>query len=120
MTTHRTQRLNNEEFDNGYIEPEDRLILNIAIFIFMAIIGLTSLILYLSFPSPDVLHDSSLEAITSTGTNEAVDRQTLRQTLILRKMERKISELDEKLNTFCSIAKTLNMYSSVIMQKCDK
>ena len=120
MTAHRTETLHYEEFDNDYIEPEDRLILNIAIIIFMAIIGLISLILYLSFPSPDVLHDNSLEALTSIGTNEAVDRQTMRQTLMLRKMERKISELDEKLNTFCSIAKTLNMYSSVIMQKCDE
>lgn len=119
MNAHRTKRLDHEEFDNDYIEHEDRLILNIAIIIFMAIIGLTSLILYLSFPSPDdVLHDNSLEALTTT--NEAVDRQTLRQTLMLRKMERIIFELDEQLNTICSIAKTLNMYSSVIMQKCDK
>ena len=120
MTAHRTERLHYDEFNNDYIETEDRLILNIVIIIFMAIIGLTSLILYLSFPSPDILHDDSLEGLTSTGTNEAVDRQTLRQTLMLRKMERNISELDEKLNTFCSIAKTLNMYSSVIMQKCEK
>ena len=118
MTPHRTERLHFKELDNDYIENEDRLILNIAVIIFMAIIGFISLILYLSFPSSDVLHDNSLEALIST--NEAVDRQTLRQTLILIKMERKISELDGKLNTFCSIAKTLNMYSSVIMQKCDK
>ena len=118
MTPHRTERLHFKEFDNDYIEHEDRFILNIAIIIFMVIIGLVSLILYLSFPSSDVLHDNSLEALTST--NEAVDRQTLKQTLMLRKMERKISELDGKLNTFCSIAKKLNMYSSVIMQKCDK
>ena len=51
MTAHRTERLHYEEFDNAYIEPEDRLILNIVIFIFIAIIGLTSLILYLSFPN---------------------------------------------------------------------
>ena len=121
MAFNRTDRLQYEEIKNDYVEPEDRMILNFGIIIFMAIIGLISFILYLSFPSkPDVFHDESLEALTSTEQNVGDQLQTLRQTLTLRKMERKISELDEGLNTLCSIAKTLNMYSTVIKRKCHK
>ena len=121
MTLNRTDRLQYEEFKNDYVEPEDRLILNFGIIIFMAIIGLISFILYLSFPSkPDVFHDESPEALTSTGKNVGDHLQTLRQTLTLRKMELRISELDEELNTLCRIAKTLNMYNTVIKHKCNK
>ena len=85
----------------------------------MTIIGLISFIVYLSFPSKsDVFHDESLEALTSTGKNVGDQLQTLRQTLTLRKMKRTMSELDEQLNTLCGIAKTLNMYNTVIKHKC--
>ena len=120
MTFKRTDKLQYEEFRNDYVEPEDRLILNFGIITFMAIIGLISFILYLAFPSKpdvsDVFHDESLEALTGKNVGDLL--QTLRQTLTLRKMERRISELDEELNTLCRIAKTLNMYSTVIKHKC--
>ena len=123
MTSKRTVELEQEELKNGFVEPKDRFVFEISIIILMAIIGSISLIIYASFPPiPDVLDDKSLESLTNTGFI-GVDhrhslRQTMRQTLIMRKIEKDISDLDEKINSLCALAKTLNMFNSVIKNKC--
>jgi len=123
MTSNRTLELEQDELRNGFVEPEDRFVFEISIIIFMAIIGSISLIIYASFPPiPDVLDDKPLESLTNTDSN-GVDhrhslRQTMRQTLIMRKIEKDISDLDEKINSLCALAKTLNMLNSVIKNKC--
>ena len=119
MTGNRTERWKYEEFENDYVEPEDRVIINIGIITFLAIIGLISMIIYTSFPTvPEILLEKSRESLADA--DEVDHRETLRHALLLRILEKRISDLDEKLNTLCSIARTTNIYNTTIKHKCHK
>ena len=109
----RTERWEYDEFENDYIEHEDRVKFNIRIIIFMTIIGVISMIIYTSFSTvPEILLEKSRESLA--------DADELRHALLLRKLEKRISDLDEELNTRCSIARTMNIFNSAIKHKCHK
>ena len=115
----RTERWEYDEFKNDYIEHEDRVKFNIRIIIFMTIIGVISMIIYTSFSTvPEILLEKSRESLADA--DEVDHRPTLRHALLLRKLEKRIFDLDEELNTLCSIARTTNIYNTTIKHKCHK
>ena len=118
MTGNRTETREYEEFENDYIEPEDRVknLFNIGIIIFMAIIGVISMIIYISFP--EIHLEKSRES--PADVDEVDHRETLRHALLLRKLQKRISDLDEELNTLCSIARITNIYNTAIKHICHK
>lgn len=119
MTRNRTERWEYDEFENDYIEHEDRVKFNIRIIIFMTIIGVISMIIYTSFSTvPEILLEKSRESLADA--DEVDHRPTLRHALLLRKLEKRIFDLDEELNTLCSIARTTNIYNTTIKHKCHK